>query len=91
MTNEGSDAPEQFASPLATYDEWIDFVLRHAGPEAVLAFQPSDAAQNRVYELIHRERDGVLTEGEAEELKSCVTLNHILQRARIRARRLSRP
>ena len=46
------------------YVELVDFVARGATPEKVAGFRPSPEAQERVAELLERQRDSQLTEEE---------------------------
>jgi hypothetical protein len=44
-------------SAAKSYDEIIDFIAAGTTPEAVVAFRPSDSAQQRVAELLERSKD----------------------------------
>ena len=68
------------------YSEMIDLIAQGGGPASVIAFRPSDAAQEQVYEMIERKRDGTLTPEEANQLLHYTELEHILRMAKIRAR-----
>lgn len=70
------------------YDEFIEFIVKSGGPEAVLAFKPSEATQDRAYELIYKEREGVLDAQEKAELNHYTELDHLFAMAKIRARLL---
>ena len=67
------------------YMELVDFVARGATPEDVANFRPSPEAQNRVAELLERQRYAQLTEEEAAELDGFVQLEHILGLAKAKA------
>jgi len=56
------------ASP--AYFEIIDFIAAGTTPEAVARFRPSLQAQQRVTDLIEREKDGQLTPDEKAETRS---------------------
>jgi hypothetical protein len=71
------------ASP--AYFEIIDFIAVGATPEAVAHFRPSPEAQQRVAELIERERAAVLSPEEQAELDHFMELEHILRMAKARA------
>ncbi len=75
----------------SAYSELIDLIALGGGPEAVIAFRPSDATQDRAYELIYKERDGRITPGELAELSHYVELEHILRLAKLKARKLVSP
>ncbi len=74
------------ASP--AYLEIIDFIAAGTTPEAVARFQPSPEAQQRVAELIEREKQGGLSAEENAELDHFMELEHILRMAKARARQI---
>jgi hypothetical protein len=69
------------------YDEIIDFIAGGTSPDTVAAFQPSDAANERVAELILKQKEQSLTADEAIELADYLQLEHIMRLAKARARR----
>ena len=73
---------------IAAHDEFVDFIARGGGPEAVIAFHPSEATQDRAYELIYKERDAALTAQETAELNHYMELEHLFRMAKARARLL---
>jgi hypothetical protein len=68
------------------YLELVDFVAGGTTPQDVVNFRPSAEAQQRVRELIERERESRLTPEEAAELTHFLELEHILRMAKARAR-----
>jgi len=64
----------------------IELIAQGGGPASVVTFRPSDVAQERVYELIERKRDGTITGDESNQLFHYTELEHILRMAKIRAR-----
>jgi hypothetical protein len=54
-------------STTKSYEEIIDFIAAGTTPEAVVAFHPSDTAQQRVAELIERSKDGSISAISAED------------------------
>ena len=70
------------------YFEIIEFIASGTTPDAVVHFRPSSEAQQRVAELIERERDGSLSTEEKAELDHFVELEHILRMAKAKARQL---
>lgn len=68
------------------YLEVIDFLARAITPESLLAFRPSDSAQQRVTELLERQESRLLTEAEQQELSDFVQLEHLLIMAKAQAR-----
>ncbi len=74
------------ASP--AYFEIIDFIAAGTTPEAVTHFRPSPEAQQRVAELIEREKAARLSPEEQAELDHFMELEHILRMAKARARQI---
>jgi hypothetical protein len=70
------------------YLEIIDFIAAGNTPEAVAHFRPSPEAQQRVAELIEREKECGLPPEEKTELDHFMELEHILRMARARARQI---
>ncbi len=68
------------------YEEVIDFIAQGSSPRAVADFRPSEAARQRVAELVAREKTGGLTPEEASELEHSLQLEHIMRLAKARAR-----
>lgn len=68
------------------YDEIIDLIARSTGPRDITAFQPSDATNHRVSELIGKEKDSVLTPDEQRELADYMQLEHLMRMVKARAR-----
>ena len=68
------------------YEELIDFIISHGSPRDVIEFKPSEAARERVWDLIRREKDGGLTPEETSELNTFMQLEHITRLAKARAR-----
>jgi hypothetical protein len=68
------------------YMELVDFVAAGSTPEKVIAFRPSEEAQDRRLDLIERERESRLTAEEAAELNHFLELEHILRMAQAKAR-----
>jgi hypothetical protein len=74
------------ASP--AYLEIIDFVASGTTPEAVVHFRPSSEAQQRVDDLIRRDKESGLSSDEGAELDHFMELEHILRMAKARARQI---
>jgi hypothetical protein len=70
---------------IPSYLEIIDFIAAGTTPQAVVDYRPSAEAQQRVAELIARERDGGLSPDEKAELDRFMDLEHILRMAKARA------
>jgi len=69
-----------------SYEELIDFIAGGTTPETVLAFRPSESAQQRVAELVERAKDGSLPVEDESELEDYLQLEHIMIMAKARAR-----
>lgn len=69
------------------YDEIIEFIASGTRPDDVIDFQPSEATQQRVAELIHREKTSGLTQDEKSELDHYMELEHIMRLAKAKARK----
>jgi hypothetical protein len=70
------------------YFEIIDFIAAGTTPESVAHFRPSPEAQQRVAELVERERDLGLSAEEKAELDHFMELEHILRMAKAKARQI---
>jgi hypothetical protein len=68
------------------YLELVDFIASGNSPEALVAFKPSAAVQERVNFLIERQRHSGLSADETAELDDFLQLEHILIMAKARAR-----
>ena len=71
-----------------SYLEIIDFIARGTTPEALVAYRPSPAAEERLAELLRREKEETLTAVEKSELDHFLDLEHILRMAKGRAREI---
>lgn len=68
-------------------EEVVDFIAAGTSPSDVAAFRPSEAAKQRVAELIRREKTDGLSPEETSELEHYVQLEHIMRLAKARAQR----
>jgi hypothetical protein len=68
------------------YEEVIDFIAAGTTPQNVVAFRPSEEAQQRVSDLLQREKEGVLSAEEISELDHYLQLEHLMRLAKARAR-----
>ena len=67
------------------YDEFVDFIAGAVPPESLIAFQPSQAAKDRVADLIHRSKTTGLSADETSELSQYLQTEHLLRLAKARA------
>ncbi len=70
------------------YFEIVDFIAAGATSQAVAHFRPSPEAQQRVTELIEREKEYGLPPEEKAELDQFIELEHILRMAKARSRQI---
>ena len=69
------------------YQEVIEFLSSGPTTAQVLAFKISPEAQDRLEELLHRNREAELTETERDELNTYLHFSEYLTRLKARARR----
>lgn len=79
---------ERMTAESPAYFEIIDFIAAGTTPEAVVQFRPSVEAQQRVGDLIEREKAGSLSSEELAELDHYLELEHILRIAKAKARQI---
>ena len=72
---------------MKAYDELIDFIASGTSPESLLGFKPSAELQERVRELVQREKDEIITTQERQELDDYLQLEHLMRMAKARAHR----
>lgn len=68
------------------YEEVIDFIAAGTTPQNVIAFRPSDAAQERLEDLLSRAKEDALSAEEKSELDHYLQLEHLMRLAKARAR-----
>ncbi|MGD9588617.1 MAG: hypothetical protein AB7Q37_03945 [Pyrinomonadaceae bacterium] len=71
---------------IKVYEEVVDFIAAGTTPQNVIAFRPSESAQNRVEDLMDREKEGGLSPTERSELDHYLQLEHLMRLAKARAR-----
>ena len=69
------------------YEEIVDFIAAGTSPQNVIAFRPSKAARERVWDLVARDKAGGLSKAEASELEHYLQLEHSMRLAKARAQR----
>ncbi len=67
------------------YDEIIDFIAAGTTPQSVVNFQLSEAAKERLEDLVYRAKTEGLTGDDKRELDHFLTLEHIMTLAKARA------
>lgn len=71
------------SSPI--FDELLDYLIEKATPQEVLAFQPSENAQERASELLNKNSDGTITAGESHELEQLRQYDVMLTKLKLKA------
>lgn len=67
------------------YEEVIDFIASGTTPKNVIAFRPSETAQERVAYLLNLEKETELSVAERSELDHYMQLEHLMRLAKARA------
>ncbi len=71
---------------IKAYEEIVDFIAAGTTPKGVISFRPSETAQERVGDLLAREKEGELSPAEKSELDHYMQLEHLMRLAKARAR-----
>jgi len=71
---------------IKAYEEIVDFIAAGTTPEDVISFRPSEAAQERVADLLAREKEAELSPAERSELDHYMQIEHLMRLAKARAR-----
>jgi DNA-binding NtrC family response regulator len=67
------------------YDDLLDFLVAKTTPEEILAFSPSEAAQERAEELLEKNNAGTLTSDEYAELQQMLQVDRLVSVLKARA------
>ena len=73
------------------YDEIIELIAAGTTPQSVINFQLSEAAKERLSDLIYRSKTQGLTQEEKSELDKYLVLEHIMRLAKARAYKYINP
>ena len=76
------------ARPNPIYDELLDFLVEKATPQELLAFRPSEVAQQRAEELTEKNKAGTLTPQEQAELEQMLAFDQFVTALKARAARV---
>ena len=68
------------------YEEVVELIASEPTAAQVIAFKPSDAAHERFWGLVDREKSGDISEDEKSELDHFMQAEHIMRLAKARAR-----
>lgn len=69
------------------YEELVQFIAS-LSPQDVIDFKPSEAALQRVWDLIERQKTDALPADEKSELDHYLEIEHLMRLAKARARQL---
>lgn len=67
------------------YDELLDYLVCKTTPQEILAFRPSQTAQERADYLTERNKSGMLSADEAAELQQLLELDALVSTLKARA------
>ena len=67
------------------YQEMVDFLISSQTLEQVIAFKISASAQERLEELLYKNREEELTQDERTELETYLQLSHLVTQLKVRA------
>jgi O-methyltransferase involved in polyketide biosynthesis len=67
------------------YDELLDYLVKNATPEEILAFKASDKAEARARDLLDRQNAGTITADERRELEQLLYFDRKISVLKARA------
>jgi hypothetical protein len=67
------------------FDDFLEYLVEKATPQQILAFQVSEAAQQRAEELTARNKAGTLTPEETDELNQMMEFNLLVSALKAKA------
>ncbi len=75
-----------FAPVSTLFDEISDFLVTGPGLEQIIAFQPSDMLNQRLHDLLDKNREDHLAPEEQTELDTFLQINHLFIILKAKAR-----
>jgi len=73
-------------------DEIVEFLVSAPTPEQIIAFHPSPLVQDRARYLLEKNREGILTIEENEELEEFSRFTHLIRLLKAKAhQKLAQP
>ena len=75
-----------FASTETLFDDILDFLASTPSPVQIIEYKPPEALQDRLSELLAKNRTGQLSETEQTELDEFLRMNRFMSRLKIKAR-----
>lgn len=76
-----------FATAETLFDEILDFLAASPTAEQLVQYQPPTALQQRLTELLDKNRSGHLSENEQGELDEFLRMNRFMSRLKLKARK----
>src|ERR1700693_4935391 len=77
---------EELSTVILAYEEFVDFPCGCPSVRSVIDFDPSQAAKDRVGELLQRQKTAALSPDETDELNHYLHIEHVMRLAKARAR-----
>lgn len=75
-----------FAPTDTLFDTILDFLASTPTPEQIIAYQPPEGLQQRLSELLEKNRSGGLSTAEQTELSEFQHMNRFMSRLKLKAR-----
>ena len=75
-----------FAPTDTLFDTVLDFLASTPTPKQIIAYQPPEALQQRLSELLAQNRSGGLSSSEQVELDEFLRMNRFMSRLKLKAR-----
>ena len=72
-------------APQTAFDELIDFLAASPSADELIAYRPSETLQQRMSELLEKNRKGELSSDEQAELDDFLRMNRFMSRLQARA------
>lgn len=69
------------------YSDVISFMIEGKSPEEIIAFKASDALNERVLELVNKQKNQTISKEENKELDQYMWLEHLMRLAKARAKK----
>ena len=76
-----------FAPPQALFDEILDFLASTPTPDQIIGFEPPETLQQRLGDLLEKNRRVKLSAEEQVELDEFLRMNRFMSRLKLRARK----
>jgi hypothetical protein len=75
-----------FAPTDILFDEILEFLASTPSPERIITYEPPEALQQRLSDLLAKNRAGRLSDAEQIELDEYLRMNRFMSRLKIKAR-----